>query len=132
MRTVVAALIEQDGRILICQRRAGDRFAHLWEFPGGKVESGETLSGALRRELLEELGVESTIGIEVDRVRHQYSGMAEMLELVFLQATLAAAPRNLVFEEIAWVAPCELLSYEFLPADRDFVARLVSGASASA
>jgi mutator protein MutT len=131
MRTVVAALIEQDGRILICQRRTGDHFAHLWEFPGGKVESGETLPVALHRELLEELGVDSAIGAEVARVRHQYAGMAEVLEIVFLRATLAAVPRNLAFENIAWVEPTGLLRYEFLPADRDLVARLAAGAAAS-
>ena len=57
MLTVVAALIESDGRVLVCQRRRGDRFALLWEFPGGKVEPGEELSAALARELREELGV---------------------------------------------------------------------------
>jgi mutator protein MutT len=132
MRTVVAALIEEKGRILICQRRAGDHFAHLWEFPGGKVERGETLEAALRRELLEELGVESSIGPEYHRVHHQYAGMPAALELVFFRATLAAPPRNLAFERIEWVLRSGLADYEFLPADRELVAQLASGSAASA
>jgi mutator protein MutT len=132
MFTVVAALIEEEGRILICQRRAGDRFAHLWEFPGGKVESGETLESALRRELLEELGVESSIGPEYHRVQYQYAGMPAILELVFFWATLAAPPRNLAFERIEWVLRSDLAAYEFLPADREMVAQLASGSTASA
>jgi mutator protein MutT len=132
MRAVVAALIEQKGRLLICQRRAGDRFAHLWEFPGGKVERGETAEAALRRELLEELGVESSIGSEYYRVQHQYAGMHAVLKLVFFRATLAAAPRNLAFERIEWVLRSDLGHYEFLAADRDLVAHLASGSAASA
>ncbi len=65
MLTVVAALIQSEGKLLVCQRRRGSKFELLWEFPGGKVEPGETLEYALERELREELGVAARIGLEV-------------------------------------------------------------------
>ncbi|MGA8012357.1 MAG: NUDIX domain-containing protein, partial [Candidatus Acidiferrales bacterium] len=83
MLTVVAALIEFEGKLLVCQRRRGSRFELQWEFPGGKVESGESLENALARELQEELGVTARIGLEVHRLQHQYAGTGVPFELVF-------------------------------------------------
>ncbi|HKQ87968.1 MAG TPA: NUDIX domain-containing protein, partial [Candidatus Acidoferrales bacterium] len=120
--------IESDGRVLVCQRRRGDRFALLWEFPGGKVEPGEELSAALARELREELGVEAAVGPEVYRTSFQYREMQNSTEIVFFAA--AARPeeaQNLAFERIEWRAPQTLGELEFLPADRDLVAQLASG-----
>src|SRR5215468_8749864 len=72
--TVVAGLIQQGGRLLVCQRRRDGAFALKWEFPGGKVEPGETYENGLRRELREELGIEAHIGPEAYRTRHDYPG----------------------------------------------------------
>src|ERR1700722_2366503 len=103
MLTVVAALIEADGKLLVCQRRRGGAFELMWEFPGGKKKSGETLEAALERELLEELGVVARIGPEVNRPRHEYAEMAEPIELVFFAAHAEPnAMRNIVFERIEW------------------------------
>lgn len=125
MLTVVAALIQQDGRWLVCQRRTGDAFPLKWEFPGGKVRAGETPPAALARELLEELGVSATIGRELYRTRHRYPELAEELELIFFETRLGAAPvRNLAFEQILWAAPSALPALDFLPADSELVARL--------
>ena len=131
MITVVAALIEREGKLLACQRKRGDAFALLWEFPGGKVEAGETPGEALARELLEELGVHARIGKEVYRTRHRYAEMREPLELIFFRVTVAAAAgeiRNLVFEQIRWCEPASLRELDFLPADRELIARLAAGA----
>jgi 8-oxo-dGTP diphosphatase len=81
--TVAAALIQQNGQILICQRRRSDRLALKWEFPGGKVQPGESAAEALVRELAEELGVTAAIGQEVYRTRHRYAEHAGELELIF-------------------------------------------------
>jgi 8-oxo-dGTP diphosphatase len=126
--TVVAALIESKGKVLACQRPRGSRFELLWEFPGGKVEPGETLQAALERELREELGVVARIGPEVHRVQHQYRESREPFELVFFAAT--APPnevQNLEFERIEWREPKSLAELNFLEADRDLIARLASG-----
>ncbi|MGH9774958.1 MAG: (deoxy)nucleoside triphosphate pyrophosphohydrolase [Candidatus Acidiferrales bacterium] len=125
---VVAALIARDGKILICQRRRGDIFGLAWEFPGGKVRADEAPDEALRRELREELGVESTIGREVHRTRHGYSQMSQEIELLFFEARIEAGePRNLAFEQFAWADPSVLPSYDFLAADRDLVEKLARG-----
>lgn len=129
MLTVVAALIEQEGRILVCQRRRGDSFELQWEFPGGKVRAGETHAQALKRELVEELGATAQIGQEVFRTRHRYKELTEELELIFLAAEVdPAAVRNLAFEQLRWVEPAELPTLNFLPADRELIAKLASGA----
>jgi 8-oxo-dGTP diphosphatase len=72
MLTVVAALIESDGKLLVCQRRRGSMFELLWEFPGGKAEPGENLRSALLRELEEELGVRAKVGRELHRQVYTY------------------------------------------------------------
>ena len=129
MVIVVAALIEHEGKVLVCQRRRSDRFALLWEFPGGKVEPGEGLPQALARELQEELGVDALIGPEVYRTIFQYKELSKPSEIVFFAAV--ARPEkmsNLAFEGIEWRIPQALGELDFLPADRDLVAQLASGA----
>jgi 8-oxo-dGTP diphosphatase len=124
---VVAAVIEREGRLLVGQRRKGDRFALQWEFPGGKVGEKETLEAALARELEEELGVRAQIGRELYRTRHRYREMSGELELVFFVAQIEGEPVNLAFEHIEWVKREQMESLDFLPADREFVARLAAG-----
>jgi 8-oxo-dGTP diphosphatase len=125
MLTVVAGLIEAEGKILVCQRRRGDTFELMWEFPGGKLQLGETAEEGLARELREELGVEALVGEEVFRTRHRYAEMREEVELIFFSAAVeAAAVRNVVFERMEWRAVDDLAELNFLPADRDFVGKL--------
>lgn len=122
---VVAALIESRGRILTCQRRKNDAFGLKWEFPGGKVQADESPAQALARELREELGVEAMIGAEIYRTRHRYAELTREIELIFFAADAEeTAMRNLAFEQIRWVRPRALSTLDFLPADREFVAKL--------
>ncbi len=128
MITVVAALIESDGKLLVCQRRRGGAFEFMWEFPGGKKKPGETLEVALERELQEELEVEARIGPEIYRTRHKYAEMAEPIELVFFAATAEPGKmRNVVFEKIEWRIPATLIELNFLPADRELIDKLATG-----
>ena len=128
MITVVAALIRDNGKLLVCQRKRGTSFAMMWEFPGGKVKLGETLKQALVRELEEELGTQATIGSEVYRTQHRYAEMSEPIELIFFQAELdPKSVRNLVFEEILWREPSSLPELNFLPADQELIEKLASG-----
>lgn len=127
-RRVVAGLLWNEGKILVCQRRRWDTFGLLWEFPGGKLEPNETPAEGLRRELREELGVEATIGAEIFRTEHRYTQMKEPIELIFFHAKAdPTAMKSLAFEQIQWVAPDSLSKLEFLPADREFVERLSRG-----
>ncbi len=128
MLTVVAALIQSEGKLLVCQRRRGSKFELLWEFPGGKVEPGETLEYALERELREELGVAARIGPEVHRLQHQYRQSGQPFELVFFAASAARGEmRNLEFERIEWCEMESLPQLTFLEADRDLIAKLATG-----
>jgi 8-oxo-dGTP diphosphatase len=132
MIRVVAAIIEDAGRVLICQRRGGP-FAMKWEFPGGKMHRGETPRAALRRELREELLVEARIGRQIFRVRHRYSEMTSGVEITFFTARLPSrthpfsVPRNMVFERIVWVKPANLARYDFLAADLPLIRKLAHG-----
>ena len=128
MLTVVAALIESEGKLLVCQRRRGSMFELMWEFPGGKVQPGEGLEAALARELQEELGVHAQVGRELHRQIYKYEQMPEATELVFFGARAVRGEiRNIVFERIEWREPQELLELNFLPADRDLIELLASG-----
>ena len=132
MKQVVAALIWQDGKVLICQRTRHQVMPLKWEFPGGKIEEGEQPRDALRRELDEELGIQAVIGDEVARIRHEYpSGSA--IELRFYDVReYAGEMENRIFREIVWAEPVKLPSYDFLEADLGLVRDLAAGKYAGA
>jgi 8-oxo-dGTP diphosphatase len=114
---------------LICQRRHDDRFPFKWEFPGGKVEPGESLTGALTRELEEELGVKAEIGREIHRADYRYAGRSEYFTIAFFSASIGEQQEsNRVFEKIAWATPSELPSYDFLEANGELIGMLANGA----
>lgn len=121
---VVAAVIERHGQILIGQRRAQDRHALKWEFPGGKVEPHESPRDALRRELWEELGVDARIGPEIIRYEFQYPRRAPILLIFHWVEDYGGEVRNDAFEQIRWESRDRLPHYDFLDGDRDFVRRL--------
>jgi len=129
MRLVVAAVIERgDRRLLICQRRRDDSSPLKWEFPGGKVEPGETPEVALARELGEELAVTLQKCAEMGRARHKYAASAEELEIRFYAGAIREdeiTPK--CFEQVAWVLPKELGNYDFLAANAQIIAQLATG-----
>jgi mutator protein MutT len=125
MLRIVAGVLRRGGRVLICQR-AGGRHAGRWEFPGGKVEAGESEPAALARELREELGIEAEAGALLLRLHHDY-GEGE-LELAFYEAALRAGePENRVFAAIAWERVEALAGYAFLEADAPLLRQLAAG-----
>ena len=127
MKRVVAALIFQDGKVLVCQRTRHQTMPLKWEFPGGKIEEGEQPRDALRRELDEELGITATIGDEVARIRHEYpnGGMVELRFYVVREHK--GEIENRIFRDIQWSERKDLLSYDFLEADLTLVNDLVAG-----
>ena len=126
MTTVVAAIIKRQGRILICRRRADQAHALKWEFPGGKVEAGESPLQALRRELEEELGLSAQIGREVERYEFSYPGKAPILLIFHAVTEFTGEPRNRIFEDLRWVEPNALPEFDFLEGDVEFVKRLAA------
>lgn len=120
---VVAAVIERDDLVLICQRKGG-RHALKWEFPGGKIEPGEDPRDALARELREELAIEARIGEELHRAAVRY-GDGPFIRLKFFRVTdFSGEPMNLQFERIEWARRAALGGYDFLDGDVEFVKRL--------
>jgi 8-oxo-dGTP diphosphatase len=124
---VVAAVLEKDGRVLICQRKLG-RHARKWEFPGGKVEAGESARDALQRELREELRIEAEIGEEMHRQTVRYGNGPELHLLFFRVTRFAGEPVNTEFESMVWEIRAKLVEYDFLDGDVEFVRRLANGA----
>jgi 8-oxo-dGTP diphosphatase len=125
---VVAAVIEREQRILICQRRGG-RHAYKWEFPGGKIEPGEDSRSALVRELREELAIEAVIGALLHTETVRYSS-GPVIHLEFFHVTdISGEPVNLEFEQIVWERRGNLPRYDFLEGDIEFVKKLTAAAN---
>ena len=120
--TVVAAVIERDERFLLTRRRPGAHLAGLWEFPGGKIDPGETHHTALRRELLEELDADVVVGDRIHWTRHAYADRT--VELSFYRCSLRTRPSPRLGQEMRWVPREELASLGFPDADAELIAML--------
>ena len=124
MVEVVAALIWDGDRFLICQRPEYKARGLLWEFVGGKVEPGETKAEALRRECREELDVDLEVGDEFMAVEHVYPDIT--VHLTLFEATIASGtPKLLEHNAIEWITPAEIPNYEFCPADEEILERII-------
>ncbi|WP_304226054.1 NUDIX domain-containing protein [Gracilinema caldarium] len=125
VRPVAAAILEQDGKVLIARRAPGQKQAGLWEFPGGKLEAGETPEQCLEREITEELGVKIKVGPFF--AENLYSYRSGTIRLMAYRArVLGGQLRLAVHSEVRWVSPLELLQHELSPADVK-IARLLAG-----
>lgn len=122
MMAVVAAVVRRGGRVMVCQRRPEAHNGLKWEFPGGKIEPGESPEAALARELLEELALRADVGRVIDAVRYRYPDR-EVLVLFYDCRVEAGEPRAVDCNAVAWVAPDDLRRYDFAGADRAFVER---------
>jgi 8-oxo-dGTP diphosphatase len=122
---VVAAIIRKDDEILITQRLDGVHLARLWEFPGGKVEAGESLEVALRREIQEELGIKIRVDDEFFTVDHDYPSKSVRLHF-FNCVVLEGEVRPLDVADLRWIKPDDIGNYQFPPADVDLVRKLRS------
>jgi mutator protein MutT len=121
---VVAGVIRrEDGRLLITQRLADGTLGGYWEFPGGKVDPGEDLKTALRRELTEELGIDTEIGAQIHDIVHAYPDRD--VRLFFFEAKiLSGEPRKLEVADLRWVTLDELMNYQFPEADLPLLRQL--------
>lgn len=124
---VSAGIIHRDGQILVGQRRPSDRHPLKWEFPGGKVEHGESPQQALVRELREELQIDAIVGSELARYEHAYPSGSRVHLLFFAVPEFTGEPNGRVFEQICWTALDALPALDFLDGDLDFVRRLSRG-----
>ncbi len=121
MIQVVAAILEKDGRVLVCQRTPAQSHPLKWEFPGGKVERGETPGQALARELDEELAITGARGEEMARYQFAYPGKYP-IELIFFRVReYQGEPRNVIFQDMRWEPRGNLRNFDFVEGDRDFL-----------
>jgi len=138
MKEVAVGILSRGGKILTCQRKGNAVYALKWEFPGGKLEPGETPAEALRRELHEELGIEARIGEEFHRQEWVYAEGADDLKkdgsyrvFYYMVADYTSEPVNRAFEQIRWVTPAELGSLDILEGNREAIDLLVKNGRAS-
>jgi 8-oxo-dGTP diphosphatase len=125
---VVAGVLVRGDCVLACQRPPGGHHPGKWEFPGGKVEAGESLQQALQRELREELDIDVTVGPALWRAEHQYPGRERFTLTFFLVSDYAGTMTNEAFGTVRWVPFRALHEYDFLEGDRAFITRIESGA----
>jgi 8-oxo-dGTP diphosphatase len=121
MVQVVAAIIERGERLLICRRKPEQSHPLQWEFPGGKVEPGETPEQALARELEEELGIVGAAGEEITRYQYTYPGRDTILLIFFRVREFGGEPRNVVFQEMRWEPAEKLAGFDFVEGDIKFI-----------
>ena len=121
---VVAALIWDNDKFMICQRPAHKARGLLWEFVGGKVEAGETKEAALIRECQEELAVTLSVGDVFMEVVHEYSDIT--VQLTLFNAVIAeGSPQKLEHNDIRWITPAEIPQYDFCPADVEILDKIM-------
>ncbi|MBW3630217.1 MAG: NUDIX domain-containing protein [Gemmatimonadetes bacterium] len=121
---VVASVIEREGKILVCERPAHKRHGGLWEFPGGKVENGESDFEAVQRELSEELGVDVT---EVGPVRFSVADPGSHFLIEFLPVSIVGQPQCLEHAALDWFREDELLELPLAPSDRHYLLHRLNG-----
>lgn len=121
---VVAGVLCRNGRLLVCQRPRHKHHGGLWEFPGGKVEPGESPEGALSRELHEELGLRE-VTVHAELYRHQ----TEALTLLFFAVSTDEEPRALEHEGLAWLDPALASPLPLAPSDQAFFERAAGPAA---
>lgn len=131
VRHVVAALILREGdsgrEVLVCQRRPDQPMSLKWEFPGGKVETGETAEAALARELNEELGITASVGQRITTVNHTYRN-GGAIEIQFFQVTeFTGNLENRIFHNMQWSSVERLPEFDFLAADLQLIRDLATG-----
>ncbi len=131
VRHVVAALIlreaEAGREVLVCQRRPDQPMGSKWEFPGGKVENGETAEAALARELNEELGIDATVGQRLTTIRHNYRN-GSLIEIQFFRVDTFTGPLdNRIFQDMRWTTLASLPDFDFLAADLTLIRELADG-----
>lgn len=127
MKRVVAALIINKGKILVCQRTRHQTMPLKWEFPGGKIETGEQPRDALRRELEEELGIDAKIGEEVARIQHQYKNGGAVELRFYVVHQFEGEIENRIFRDVQWADRKKLPTFDFLEADLELVKDLAGG-----
>jgi 8-oxo-dGTP diphosphatase len=124
---VAAALIVRGGEVLIGQRRSDQPMASQWEFPGGKIEPGESPEEALARELEEELGIHAVIGPKVTHIRHNYRHGGAVDLQFFAVHEFSGEIENRIYNEVRWARLEDLPAYDFLAADRGLIRDLAAG-----
>lgn len=127
LRFVAAALIVRDREVLIGQRRPDQPMGSLWEFPGGKIEPGESPQQALARELSEELGIGAEVGPAVTRIRHHYRRGGAVDLQFFAVREFSGEIENKIYKQVRWVRFEDLPGYDFLAADRGLIRELAAG-----
>lgn len=126
MVTVTAAIISDNGKVLIAKRKPPTKFANLWEFPGGKVEDGETPEQCLKRELMEEFEIIVEVGRHLGTSVHDYDfGTIELM--AYATQVVSGEMKLNDHAEVAWVEAEDLNKYEFVPADIPFVEMIGRG-----
>ncbi len=124
MKDVSAGIIVRNGKVFIAQRPEGKPLPNVWEFPGGKLEAGETLPQCLKRELKEELSIEAEIGDFIMSTTYEYANGKFRINVYRVHIPDYVQPRLNVHQKAAWVTPAEMDDYEFPPADKDIIRHL--------
>ena len=127
MIRVAAGIVVRDGKVMLCQRKATDALALKWEFPGGKLEAGETFGQALERELYEELGIRTHSGRAYAARRVESNGRTLLIAFLFSELT-GGEPETLDCNAVVWAEPAQLTGYDLAPADAEVAAMLAADA----
>ena len=123
MIAVVAGMVRRGGRVLLCQRPEGKRLGLLWEFPGGKLEAGESPEAALERELREELAIETRTGRVLDALRLDDRNGGDLLMLFYESEIVRGEPQTVECRALDWTLQKDVAAYDLAPADRLFLQR---------